>query len=213
MTDVSIGFSACDLHIPHKDWSGDPRERQNYDEMERWARNFYRNCLPAGGGAVITHRGCYTTSNFTHSGSHAGDGSTTVVYGDSTNHFTDWTTASVVDAIDNSVFVPDNTTEPSVPLLRVTTAGFLSWAGRILYQTPAGSTGSSYFDFYDEHNLTQLEQQNTHGRAFDVNGLEETAFGGGAYIPADTWLPLVIRQGTGVSGTAVVAVTFTLLEY
>lgn len=30
-------FDGCLVHIPNKDWSGDPRERMNYEEIERWA--------------------------------------------------------------------------------------------------------------------------------------------------------------------------------
>lgn len=38
-------FSPCDLHIPNKQWSGDPLEEQNYLAIERWARYFHENCL------------------------------------------------------------------------------------------------------------------------------------------------------------------------
>jgi hypothetical protein len=44
----NIYFTGCDLHIPHKEWSGDEDERQNYLEMERWANHFRKNCLPCG---------------------------------------------------------------------------------------------------------------------------------------------------------------------
>lgn len=42
-------FSACDLHIPNKQWSNDPLEEQNYLAIERWARNFRQNCVGGGG--------------------------------------------------------------------------------------------------------------------------------------------------------------------
>jgi hypothetical protein len=48
------GLSPCDLHVPHKDWSSDPREAQNYLEMERWATHFRTNCGPAPGGPGFT---------------------------------------------------------------------------------------------------------------------------------------------------------------
>lgn len=41
-------ISDCDLHIPHKGWSGDPHELENYLEIERWQRRFLANCV---GGA------------------------------------------------------------------------------------------------------------------------------------------------------------------
>jgi hypothetical protein len=31
------GITGCELHIPFKDWSPDQRERNNYDEIERWS--------------------------------------------------------------------------------------------------------------------------------------------------------------------------------
>ena len=41
---VEIG--QCELHVPHKNWSGNPLEEQNYLEIERWS---YRlaDCLGA----------------------------------------------------------------------------------------------------------------------------------------------------------------------
>jgi hypothetical protein len=42
-------FSPCDLHFPHKGWSDDPRESENYAAIERWAFFFRRNCLGKGG--------------------------------------------------------------------------------------------------------------------------------------------------------------------
>lgn len=49
-------FSPCELHIPHKDWARDvgasevatSKERENYSEIERWARYFYQNCVASG---------------------------------------------------------------------------------------------------------------------------------------------------------------------
>lgn len=31
-------FSSTDLHIPHKEWTTDPKERENYSAIERWSR-------------------------------------------------------------------------------------------------------------------------------------------------------------------------------
>lgn len=50
-------FGTCDLHIPHKDWARDipgmgegaiARERENYSEIERWAKRFHDNCVGEG---------------------------------------------------------------------------------------------------------------------------------------------------------------------
>lgn len=37
-------FGKCDLHIPHKDWSDDPHEAENYREIERWAARLQNEC-------------------------------------------------------------------------------------------------------------------------------------------------------------------------
>lgn len=38
-------FGKCLLHVPHKDWSGNPKELENYTAIERWVRKFYTECL------------------------------------------------------------------------------------------------------------------------------------------------------------------------
>jgi hypothetical protein len=37
--------SPCALHVPHKEWSDDPRELDNYRHIENWAMQF-PNCFP-----------------------------------------------------------------------------------------------------------------------------------------------------------------------
>jgi hypothetical protein len=39
-------FGGCDLHLPHKKWSGNPMEEQNYEAIEQWARRV-QGCIPA----------------------------------------------------------------------------------------------------------------------------------------------------------------------
>jgi hypothetical protein len=41
---AASGITGCELHIPFKDWSPDQRERNNYDEIERWSIRL-QNCL------------------------------------------------------------------------------------------------------------------------------------------------------------------------
>lgn len=201
----------CQLHVPYKKWAGDPHEEQNYEAIEQWS---YRlpNCFKSGGGNVgAIHRVHYVVRHFLHAPPHVADGSTTIVYGDGSNHYANWAEAVVVDdQIDNGVFVPDNTSDPSIALLRVTASGILSWAGHI-YWTAAGATGDAriWLDLFDDHNLTAFEQNIDD---IMVDGRRASAFGGSAYIPADTWLEVVLRQHSGLNGEGMVAVTWTLLE-
>lgn len=44
--------SGCELLIPHKDWSGDSQERENYAEIERWAKRL-QDCFAACTCSVV----------------------------------------------------------------------------------------------------------------------------------------------------------------
>lgn len=71
----------CQLHIPHKDWSPDPREKENLLEIERWANYRLPNCggdcasymaayhdadidVPTGGGAYYDAHAGNMTKDF-----------------------------------------------------------------------------------------------------------------------------------------------------
>lgn len=48
-------FTNCDLHIPYKEWVDDSRERENYSEIERWARQLlHGGCLASTTGTIVS---------------------------------------------------------------------------------------------------------------------------------------------------------------
>lgn len=44
----------CHLHVPHKDWTDDPRERENYEAIERWSVQLLSRRI-AGKNALNLH--------------------------------------------------------------------------------------------------------------------------------------------------------------
>lgn len=46
--------TGCNLHIPFKNWSDDPHEESNYNEIERWSLRLVTNCLGARGEVGFT---------------------------------------------------------------------------------------------------------------------------------------------------------------
>lgn len=52
-------FDPCQLHIPHKGWTDNPQEKQNYDEIERWSTRL-KGCGARGEGSINWTRSTVT---------------------------------------------------------------------------------------------------------------------------------------------------------
>jgi hypothetical protein len=206
---TSIQFTGCDLHIPHKEWSGDENERQNYLELERWANNFRKNCLPTstsdGGGGTTTVTQRYLTGSQSIPTSGGADINFTTLTSDS---------AAEVGTLGTGTFSLFNGG------VGVRGVGYISfWSEWDLKAVDDTINDTQYLQlevFCDDNMNYDITQRQALHQVTSTGDWDGTfmAYSGSAYVPnGHENFRFVVHQNTPVTRTVGISVGITFLKF